>query len=236
MREVGASKGKKTPSTSAPPAGRVQLRRDRAGARAEGARACRKSLAPALAPAQKSLRGGAHRVADRGRAAEEGERVRARPRPEVGACARVPSPRFSRAHGSSTQPHTPHNRPQPPPPSHATPRAPAPPPSLLPSLSALWRVTQPARVCALGARVGARARGAGGRARAPIHLRAGARRAGARGGRVWSFTCRSRARARRGAVPRWPCQSPRRLAAPGRSRPPRSLLPNCYPECYRQEQ
>lgn len=95
MREVGVSKGKKTSSTSAPPAGRGQLRRDRAGARAEGARACRKSLAPALAPARKSLRGRAQ--GGRPRASGRGGRASAR--------APAPAARGRRVCASSVSPH-----------------------------------------------------------------------------------------------------------------------------------
>lgn len=113
---------------------------------------CRKkSLAPALAPARKSLRG----RAQGGRwpeAAEESKRVRA-PAAGVGACARVPSPRFARAHDSSTHAST-HLTDTPASPSLARDPASAGPASLS-SLSfgrVAARPTQPAPACALGAR------------------------------------------------------------------------------------
>lgn len=102
------SKGKKTPSTSAPPAGRGQLRRDRAGARAKGARACRKSLAPALAPARKSLRGRAQ--GGRPRASGRGGRASARaPAPAARGrrvCASAVSPLRSGSQLLHTAAHT----------------------------------------------------------------------------------------------------------------------------------
>lgn len=112
--------------------------------------------------------------------------------------------------------------------SHATPRAPAPPP-LLPELR-----EKPVRQARARAGAGDAREGRAG-AGAPIHLRTSARRARGRARGRAGEPALSPARAARapgeGAAPWPPCQSPRRLAAPGRSRPPRSLLPNCYPEC-----